>query len=68
MDRLNEWQIPLLLLLAASGHLLQAFPKFKVAFQKTPMECQAICYGTILFWMLHFYPTGTVSPFIYFQF
>lgn len=68
MNRIEEWQIPLLMIFAVLGHVLHAFPRLMKFFHKIPVECQVICTTSIMFWMFHFYPSGSVSPFIYFQF
>jgi alginate O-acetyltransferase complex protein AlgI len=68
LGAMSHWQLLLLLCLAGSGHALQAYPSLKTRFAQAPLEVKAITVGTLGFWLFHFYPTGQVSPFIYFQF
>ena len=65
----DQWiQMPLLLVLSASTHVMAAWPNLRARFQKTPVELRFLIWTSLGFWLLHFFPTGKTSPFIYFQF
>ena len=64
----NQWQVLLLLALAISTHVVHAFGKLRLVFQACPLELRSLFYVVLGFTLLHFYPSGKVSAFIYFQF
>jgi alginate O-acetyltransferase complex protein AlgI len=68
LNRIENWQIALLLCLCCGTHLVKAFSKISLTFNKSPLTFKILYYTLLGFWLLHFYPSGKVTAFIYFQF
>jgi alginate O-acetyltransferase complex protein AlgI len=64
----SQWQVLILLSLAASTHIIHQFNGLRKIFAASPMEVKSFFYVFLGFALLHFYPSGRVSAFIYFQF
>ncbi len=67
-SRIEHWQITLLMCLCIGTHLIKAFSSLKTRFDKSPDTLKMVYYTALGFWLLHFYPSGRVTAFIYFQF
>ena len=64
----RNWEILIALGLGAGTHLWQALNLSEHCRRYLPLPLKVILMSSLVFWLIHFYPSGKVSPFIYFQF
>jgi D-alanyl-lipoteichoic acid acyltransferase DltB (MBOAT superfamily) len=64
----HQSQVLPLLLIAMGTHLWKGLNVKEKLVPFCPFMIKVVFLSTLSFWLIHFYPSGKVSPFIYFQF
>ena len=68
MGQFSQWQVLGLLGIAMSTHIFHGLEGLRLRYAKAVWEMKAFFIVVLGFCLLHFYPSGKVAAFIYFQF